>query len=86
MRPCPLALDTLYLNRQVRATYERVARAPASGFHFRTGAGYAAQQLRYDADELAIARLVDRLHPAGPARDAFRAAVRSGWGECRPDH
>ncbi|HZX76589.1 methyltransferase domain-containing protein [Lysobacter sp.] len=53
MRPCPLALDTLYLNRQVRATYERVARAPASGFHFRTGAVYAVQQLRYDAAELA---------------------------------
>lgn len=53
MQRCPLALDTMYLNRQVRATYERVARAPASGFHFHTGGEYAAQRLGYDAAELA---------------------------------
>jgi arsenite methyltransferase len=53
MSRCPLVLDTIYLNRQVRATYERVARAPASGFHFHTGADYAVRQLRYDAAELA---------------------------------
>ena len=53
MTRCPLELDTMYLNRQVRATYERVARAPASGFHFHTGADYAVRQLRYDAAELA---------------------------------
>lgn len=53
MSRCPLVLDTIHLNRQVRATYERVARAPASGFHFRTGAAYAVEQLRYDAAELA---------------------------------
>ncbi len=53
MSRCPLVLDTIYLNRQVRAMYERVARAPASGFHFHTGAGYAVRQLGYDAAELA---------------------------------
>ncbi|MDR0184684.1 methyltransferase domain-containing protein [Lysobacter sp. UC] len=53
MSRCPLALDTMHLNRQVRATYERVARAPASGFHFHTGAQYAVRQLGYDAAELA---------------------------------
>ena len=53
MDRCPLVLDTMYLNRQVRATYERVARAPASGFHFHTGAAYAVERLGYDAAELA---------------------------------
>ncbi|GAA5076947.1 methyltransferase domain-containing protein [Lysobacter panacisoli] len=67
MSRCPLALDTLYLNRQVRATYERVARAPASGFHFHTGAAYAVHQLRYEAGELATlpATCTDRFSGVG---------------------
>lgn len=53
MSRCPLALDSNRLRRQVRAVYERVARDPASGFHFHTGAAYAVQRLGYDEAALA---------------------------------
>ncbi|HEY5803878.1 MAG TPA: methyltransferase domain-containing protein [Lysobacter sp.] len=53
MSRCPLALDSNRLRRQVRAVYERVARDPASGFHFHTGAAYAVQRLGYDEATLA---------------------------------
>jgi arsenite methyltransferase len=36
---------------QVLATYERVARDPSGDFHFHRGPRYAADYLRYDADE-----------------------------------
>ncbi|UNK49346.1 methyltransferase domain-containing protein [Lysobacter sp. S4-A87] len=53
MGRCPLAIDSNRLHRQVRAVYERVARDPASGFHFHTGAAYAVQRLGYDEAALA---------------------------------
>lgn len=49
---CPSRLDRSQLQREVIAMYERVAQRPASGFHFHVGAGYAVQQLGYDAGEL----------------------------------
>lgn len=48
----PIDLDVERLQERVRATYDRVARAPASGFHFRTGIDYAVEVLRYEREEL----------------------------------
>jgi len=53
MGRCPLTIDSNRLNQQVRVVYERVAREPASRFHFHTGAAYAAHRLGYDAAALA---------------------------------
>ena len=49
---CPIGFDIGRLRRQVRATYERVARAPEGEFHFRRGLEYAVTELRYDRAEL----------------------------------
>ncbi len=51
---CPVGFDVDRLRAQVLATYERVARDPEGDFHFHRGARYAADYLRYDADELAL--------------------------------
>jgi arsenite methyltransferase len=48
----PIDLDVDYLRDRVRATYDRVARAPGSGFHFRTGMDYAIEVLRYPREDL----------------------------------
>jgi SAM-dependent methyltransferase len=50
---CPTGFNVDYLRETVRATYDRVARAPKGDFHFHRGAAYAQDFLRYDADELA---------------------------------
>ena len=49
---CPVNFDKRFLQEQVRATYEEVARNPEGDFHFHRGPEYAAQYLGYDADEL----------------------------------
>lgn len=50
----PIGFDIATLRAQVIATYDRVARDPSEGFHFHRGPRYAADYLRYDADELAL--------------------------------
>ncbi len=50
---CPAGFDVQALRAQVQSMYARVARAPAEDFHFRTGADYAAEALRYDRAALA---------------------------------
>jgi arsenite methyltransferase len=64
MTACMVAFDDDELRRKVHDTYERVARAPASGFHFRTGAAYAVEVLGYDRQAVAA------LPPACSARFA----------------
>jgi hypothetical protein len=49
----PDGFDIAALRAQVLATYDRVVRDPPGEFHFHRGPGYAAEDLRYDADELA---------------------------------
>lgn len=49
---CPANFNQAYLQDQVRATYEQVARNPEGDFHFHRGPAYAAQYLGYDIDEL----------------------------------
>jgi arsenite methyltransferase len=51
---CPIGFDVAGLRAQVLATYDRVARDPSGDFHFHRGPRYAADYLRYDADELAL--------------------------------
>lgn len=72
----PIDVDTDRLRERVLATRERVARAPASGFDFGTGAAYAVEALGYSREELAAlpdactARFsgVGNPHRAGPMR------------------
>ena len=78
MSQCPIVLDANDLQRQVRATYERVAQAPASGFHFHTGATYAAQRLGYDAAELARLPAVCTERFAGVGNPLRIGALRPG--------
>lgn len=78
MYRCPLALDTIYLNRQVRATYDRVARAPASGFHFHTGGAYAVHQLRYDAAQLAALPALSTDRFSGVGNPLRVGTIRAG--------
>lgn len=61
---CPIGFNTDYLREQVRATYDRVARAPHGEFHFHRGPAYAHDYLRYDAEDL------DALPEAATARFA----------------
>lgn len=61
---CPIGFNTDYLREQVRATYDRVARAPHGEFHFHRGPAYAHDYLRYDAEDL------DTLPEAATARFA----------------
>lgn len=48
MTACTVAFDADERRRKVHDTCERVARAPASGFHSRTGAAYAVEMLGCD--------------------------------------
>jgi SAM-dependent methyltransferase len=50
---CPLDLDAVKLQQDVRDMYTRVATAPDGEFHFHRGPRYAAERLGYDAQELA---------------------------------
>ncbi|HEY9199442.1 MAG TPA: methyltransferase domain-containing protein, partial [Gammaproteobacteria bacterium] len=61
---CPIGFNSDYLREQVRATYDRVARAPHGEFHFHRGPAYAHDYLRYDAEDL------DALPDAATARFA----------------
>ena len=49
---CPLA-SCCRPSREGRCTYDHVARDPGGDFHYHRGPRYAADYLRYDADELA---------------------------------
>jgi SAM-dependent methyltransferase len=46
-------LDPDQLRQEVRSVYARVAQSPEGDFHFHRGPEYAAEQLDYDANELA---------------------------------
>ena len=50
---CPVGLDADQLRAEVGKVYSRVAESPDGDFHFHRGPKYAAEQLNYDADELA---------------------------------
>ena len=50
---CPVGLDPDQLRQEVRSVYARVAQSPEGDFHFHRGPEYAAEQLDYDANELA---------------------------------
>lgn len=50
---CPIGFNTDYLREAVRATYDRVARAPHGDFHFHRGPRYARDYLHYDERDLA---------------------------------
>lgn len=49
---CPMDFDIGELQRQVRATYDRVVREPNGEFHFHRGPDYACELLRYNREEL----------------------------------
>ena len=49
---CPIDLDTLRLQAEIRSIYSRVATEPLGDFHFHRGPEYAAARLGYDAAEL----------------------------------
>jgi SAM-dependent methyltransferase len=49
---CPVGFDTRRLREEVSLVYARVAESPDGDFHFHRGPYYAAEFLRYDADEL----------------------------------
>jgi arsenite methyltransferase len=50
---CPVDLDALRLQAEIRRMYARVAEDPDGDFHFHRGPAYAASVLGYDAAELA---------------------------------
>src|SRR5262245_55783987 len=50
---CPVDLDMLRLQAEIRSIYSRVATDPSGAFHFHRGPEYAASLLGYDAGELA---------------------------------
>jgi arsenite methyltransferase len=50
---CPVGFDVEKLKAEVRQAYSRVAEDPKAGFHFHTGAEFAASWLGYDLAELA---------------------------------
>lgn len=49
---CPVGFDVEELQKQVRATYDRVVREPEGEFHFHHGLNYACEMLGYDRKEL----------------------------------
>jgi SAM-dependent methyltransferase len=49
---CPIGFDVLHLRNAVAETYDRVARDPATSFHFNMGADYAVNLLHYEQSEL----------------------------------
>ena len=49
---CPIGFDVNELQKQVRATYDRVVREPDGEFHFHHGLKYACEMLGYDRQEL----------------------------------
>jgi arsenite methyltransferase len=50
---CPTGFNVDRLREQIRAMYDRLARAPGGAFHFHHGPAYAADYLGYDRAELA---------------------------------
>lgn len=62
---CPTGFDVERLESEVLATYDRLARDPASDFHFHRGADYAVELLGYDAGELAALPAVSTARFAG---------------------
>lgn len=75
---CPVDLDTRRLAREVSEMYSRVARDPASEFHFHRGPRYAAEWLGYDADELAQLPSAATESFAGVANPLAAAPLRAG--------
>jgi arsenite methyltransferase len=49
---CPIDFDVARLQKQIGATYDRVARGPEGEFHFHRGLNYACELLGYGRAEL----------------------------------
>lgn len=75
---CPIGFDVAALRARVLATYERVAHDPSGDFHFHRGARYAADYLRYDANELALLPDACTARFAGVGNPLRIGAIRSG--------
>jgi arsenite methyltransferase len=75
---CPIGLDVDQLQRSVRATYERVAQSPGSGFHFRTGKQYAVEVLGYSRQELDALPETSTASFAGVGNPHSAGTYRSG--------
>ena len=82
---CPTNFDSVFLQEQVRATYEAVARDPSGDFHFHRGPEYAVQYLGYDHDELKHLPAIATARFAGVGNpiqigdtDPSLGAIRSG--------
>ena len=50
---CPIELDIVKLQAEIRSIYARVAEDPSGDFHFHRGPAYAVSLLAYSAAELA---------------------------------
>lgn len=75
---CPIDLDTLKLQREIRAMYARVATEPSSEFHFHRGPVYAAEKLGYDSAALATLPSETTASFAGVANPLRIAPVTPG--------
>ena len=75
---CPVDLDTLRLQHEIRAMYARVATDPSSGFHFHRGPAFAAEKLGYDSAALDTLPSETTASFAGVANPLRMAALPPG--------
>ena len=75
---CPVDLDTLRLQHEIRAMYARVATDPSSGFHFHRGPAFAAEKLGYDSATLDTLPSETTASFAGVANPLRMAALPPG--------
>ncbi len=75
---CPIDLDTIKLQQEIRAMYARVATEPSSEFHFHRGPAYAAEKLGYDSSALATLPPETTASFAGVANPLRMATVTPG--------
>jgi arsenite methyltransferase len=75
---CPTGFNVDYLRATVRATYDRVARAPRGEFHFHRGADYARDFLQYDPADIAFLPEAATARFAGVGNPLLIGPVRTG--------
>jgi SAM-dependent methyltransferase len=75
---CPVDLDTIKLQQEIRAIYARVAIEPSGEFHFHRGPTYAAARLGYDAAALGALPAEATASFAGVANPLRMAALTPG--------
>ena len=75
---CPIDLDTLKLQQEIRVMYARVATEPSSEFHFHRGPAYAVEKLGYDSSALATLPSETTASFAGVANPLRIATVTPG--------